>query len=65
MTRRADAGRHQLTERDLPGIGTAYSLDTLDGARLLAVVHQTSRRDIYITPPGAEEPLANVSPLPT
>jgi TrkA domain protein len=61
MTRRADAGSRQLTERDLPGIGKAYSLDTLDGAHLLAVVHQTSRRDLYVTPPGAEEPSASVS----
>ena len=61
MKRRADPGRRHLAERDLPGIGKAYSLDTLDGARLLAVVHQTSRRDLYVTPPGAEEPTASVA----
>jgi TrkA domain protein len=61
MSRRPDPARRQLAERDLPGIGKAYSLDTLDGARLLAVVHQTSRRDIYVTPPGVEEPTASVS----
>jgi TrkA domain protein len=61
MNRRADPGRHQLTERDRPGIGKAYSVESLDGAHLLAVVHQTSRRDIYVTPPGAEEPTASVS----
>ena len=60
MTRRADTGRDHLAERDLPGIGKAYSLETLDGARLLAVVHQSSRRDVYVTPPGAEEPTASV-----
>lgn len=60
MTRRADADRRRLTERDLPGIGKAYSLETLDGARLLAVVHQSSRRDLYVTASGAEEPTASV-----
>jgi TrkA domain protein len=60
MTRRADSTRRHLAERDLPGIGKAYSLETLDGARLLTVVHQSSRRDIYVTPPGAEEPTASV-----
>jgi hypothetical protein len=45
MTRRADRTRHQPAERDRRGIGTAYSLDTLDGARPLAVAHRTSRRD--------------------
>ena len=43
MTRPPDPARRQLAERDLPGIGKAYSLETLDGARLLAVVHQSSR----------------------
>jgi TrkA domain protein len=61
MTHRADPGSHQLSERDLPGIGKAYSLDTVDGAHLLAVVHQTSRREIYVTPPGAEEPAVSVA----
>jgi TrkA domain protein len=60
MTRRPDAGRHHLAERDLPGIGRAFSLESLDGARLMAVVHVSSRRDIYVTPPGAEEPAASV-----
>jgi TrkA domain protein len=61
MSRPTDPGRHHLAERDLPGIGKAYSLDTLDGARLLAVVHQNSRRDIYVTPEGAEDPVASVA----
>ncbi len=61
MNRRTDPTRRHLAERDLPGIGKAYSLDTLDGARLLAVVHQTSRRDIYVTPDGAEDPIASVA----
>ena len=61
MSRPNDPGRRQLAERDLPGVGKAYSLETLDGARLLVVVHQTSRRDLYITPPDAEEPAASVA----
>jgi TrkA domain protein len=56
-----DAASQRLTERDLPGIGKGYSLETRDGARLLAVVHQTSRRDVYVTPPGADEPTVSVS----
>ncbi len=61
MTRSSDPGRFQLAARDLPGIGKAYSLETADGARLLAVIHQSSRRDVYLTPPGAEEPAASVA----
>lgn len=61
MTRRTDPTRRHLAERDLPGIGKAYSLETLDGARLLAVVHQTSRRDLYVTVSGAEDPIASVA----
>jgi TrkA domain protein len=61
MPRPHDPTRRQLAERDLPGVGKAYSLETLDGARLLAVVHQSSRRDLYITPEGEEEPSASVA----
>src|SRR5262245_39772116 len=61
MSPRTDPTRRHLSERDLPGIGKAYSLETLDGARLLPVVHQPSRRDLYVTPDGAEDPIASVA----
>ncbi len=53
--------RRQLAERDLPGIGKAYSLETLDGARLLAVVHQTLAARPLRHAAGAEEPTASVA----
>ena len=50
-----------LTECDLPGIGRKYTFTAPSGERLAIVVHQTGMRELYIFPPGAEEPCATIA----
>jgi len=47
---------HDITQRDLPGVGRAYELDGEDGVHLMVVVHHTGRRDLYVQPEDAEDP---------
>lgn len=48
----------EVREDDLPGIGRRYSVDCDDGAVLTIVVHNNGRRDLYLFPPDAENPVA-------
>lgn len=50
-----------MTECDLPGIGRKYTYATPDGQQLAIVVHQTGTRELFIFPPGAEEPCASIA----
>lgn len=45
-----------VREDDLPGIGRRYELTCDDGAILTVVIHHTGRRDLYLFPPGREDP---------
>jgi TrkA domain protein len=45
---------HEISERNLPGIGRSYTLETRDGTEVLAVLHNSGRRDLYLTGGGAE-----------
>jgi K+:H+ antiporter subunit KhtT len=46
---------HEISERNLPGIGRSYTLEARDGTEVLAVLHNSGRRDVYLSPPGSEE----------
>lgn len=43
---------HEISERNLPGIGRSYTLETRDGTEVLAVLHNSGRRDLYVSPAG-------------
>ena len=45
---------HEIFERNLPGIGRSYTLETRDGTEVLAVLHNSGRRDLYLTPESSE-----------
>ncbi|MEV0458786.1 potassium transporter TrkA [Catellatospora methionotrophica] len=49
----------------LPGIGTHYSLDTVDGRRLAVICHASGRRDLLFYPtPHAEVAVGGVTLTP-
>lgn len=50
-----------LTECDLPGIGRKYTFTAPSGEQLAVVVHQAGRRELFIFPPGAEEPCGSIT----
>lgn len=57
-------GHPQLTsvvDHALPGIGHSYELRTVDGGRIVVVVHHSGRRDVYTFDPGGDEPQAAVA----
>jgi TrkA domain protein len=43
-------------DQPLPGIGHRYQLRSGDGDRVVVVVHHSGRRDLYVVPPGGDEP---------
>lgn len=45
-----------ISERDLPGIGRRYELAVGKGQRLVIVVHQSGRRDVYLMQVERDEP---------
>lgn len=45
-----------VVDQALPGIGHRYELRSVDGGRVVVVVHHSGRRDIYAFAPGGEEP---------
>src|SRR5262249_5207671 len=45
---------HEISERNLPGIGRSYTLETRGGTGVLAVLHNSGRRDVYLTPDGSD-----------
>jgi TrkA domain protein len=45
-----------LRETRLPGVGVKYTLRTGGGARLALILHNDGDRELYYTPPGADEP---------
>ncbi|OGB93984.1 MAG: hypothetical protein A3G35_14470 [candidate division NC10 bacterium RIFCSPLOWO2_12_FULL_66_18] len=53
--------RETMTECDLPGIGRKYTFTASGGERLAIVVHQTGTRELFIFPPGAEEPCGGIA----
>lgn len=52
-----------VSEHDLPGIGRSYTIGCSDGARVMAVLHHSGRRDLYVLDDEHEpdEPTAIVS----
>lgn len=47
----------EVREDDLPGIGRRYSVECDDGGVLTIVLHNSGRRDLYLFPPDADEPV--------
>ena len=39
----------EISEHNLPGIGRSYQLVTRDGSEVLAVLHNSGRRDLYVS----------------
>lgn len=53
------ASRPPLTavvDQALPGIGHRYELRSMDGGRVVVVIHHSGRRDVYVFAPGGDEP---------
>ena len=48
----------EISEQNLPGIGRSYTLVTRDRAEVLTVLHNSGRRDLYVT---ADEQTPRVS----
>ena len=44
-----DDDMSEISEQNLPGIGRSYTLVTRDGAEVLTVLHNSGRRDLYVT----------------
>jgi len=58
------AGQPPLTgvvDQSLPGIGHRYELRSVDGGRVVIVVHHSGRRDLYAFAPDGTEPQAVVT----
>ncbi|MCW2955348.1 MAG: potassium transporter TrkA [Thermoleophilia bacterium] len=45
-----------ISESELPGIGRRYELDVQDRDRIVTVVHNNGRRDLYAFGPGGGDP---------
>lgn len=50
-----------VSDQALPGIGHRYELRSVDGGRVVVVVHHSGRRDLYAFTPTGEEPDAVVT----
>jgi TrkA domain protein len=50
--------RHDVTEQMLPGIGARYELTPADGAPVVAVIHHSGRRDLYLMDAAGENCVA-------
>ncbi len=50
-----------IKELELPGIGRRYELEGIEGGRAVVVIHHSGRRDLYLVPPGADEPKATLT----
>jgi TrkA domain protein len=42
---------NEIIEHDMPGIGRSYEMETIDGNRVVIVLHHSGRRDIYVDSP--------------
>lgn len=50
-----------VVEQSLPGIGHRYELRSVDGGRVVVVVHHSGRRDLYAFAAGGDDPEAVVT----
>jgi len=50
-----------VMDQALPGIGHRYELRSVDGARVVVVVHHSGRRDVYTFAPNGTEPQSVVT----
>lgn len=50
-----------VREQDLPGIGRRYEVTGIEGGSAVVVIHHSGRRDLYVIPPGADEPRATLT----
>ncbi|MGH9210253.1 MAG: hypothetical protein ACRD2C_06170 [Acidimicrobiales bacterium] len=48
----------RVVEQALPGIGHRYEFRSVDGGRVVVVVHHSGRRDLYVFAEGGHEPRA-------
>lgn len=52
----------EVADQELPGIGHRYEMRSADGGRVVAVIHHSGRRDVYVFGPGRrDEPQAVLS----
>lgn len=50
-----------VQEQELPGIGRRFQLASIEGGTVVVVIHHSGRRDLYLLPPGRDEPDAAVT----